>query len=197
LSDRLPRTFFARFTPVVAKELLGCVLVRDLDGEMLSGKIVETEAYRGENDPASHAFRGRTARNAVMFGGSGRAYVYFTMGMHWCLNVTTERVGVPGAVLIRALQPLTGIETMRETRGVGEMEKLMNGPAKLTKALFIDGSFNGEDLVSSKRLYALSGSGDVIRIQRTSRIGVSSGLERKWRFLVSGNPYVSKGKPSE
>jgi DNA-3-methyladenine glycosylase len=190
-AERLGRPFFARYTPDVARDLLGSLLVRRVGGKTLSGRIVEVEAYRGSDDPASHSYRGATKRSAIMFGEAGHVYVFFTYGNHWCLNFTTEEEGQPGAVLIRALEPVEGIEQMVKNRGVPELGRLINGPGKLTKALSIDGAFNGEDVVKSRRLYILSREGPV-KIEASARIGISGGLEHQWRFFVEGNPFVSK-----
>ena len=187
---RLLRPFFARYSPEVAQELLGCVLVRRIGGRTLSGRIVEVEAYRGSDDPASHSYRGPTKRSSIMFGEGGHAYVYFTYGNHWLLNFTAEPEGEPGAVLIRALEPLEGIERMAKNRGVSEVANLTDGPGKLTKALSIDGALNGEDTVKSRRLYVLDRDGPV-PFKASSRIGVSKGREQQWRFFVDGNPFVS------
>jgi DNA-3-methyladenine glycosylase len=181
---------------MVAKELLGTKLVRVLDGVSLAGVIVEAEAYRGAKDPASHAYRGRSRRNEVMYGPPGRAYVYFTMGMHYCLNITTEPEGTAAAILIRALEPLEGIEEMRRNRGVEDIYSLASGPGNLTKALAIGKDMNGEDLLSSKRLFIEKGA-PVSRVGMSTRVGVNSGRSFKWRFFVKGNPFVSKGRPSE
>ena len=192
--SRLPRRFFQRYTPDVARDLVGCRLVRVVGGQMLSGVVVETEAYRGSRDPASHAFQGKTPRNEVMFGPAGHAYVYFTMGMHFCLNVTTEPDGVPAAVLLRALQPVEGIQAMMENRGVGDLRRLASGPGNLTKALRIDRDLNGEDIVESDRLRLEPGN--AVPVGVSTRVGVSSGKTRRWRFYAKENPFVSKGKPS-
>ncbi|MGQ9833849.1 MAG: DNA-3-methyladenine glycosylase [Candidatus Villigracilaceae bacterium] len=141
----LPAAFYARPTLTVARELLGARLVRILDGIRLTGIITETEAYIGKEDLGCHASVGQTKRNATMFGPPGRAYVYFTYGMHWCLNAVTEAEGVPAAVLIRAIRPLEGIEVIRVRRNGRDT----NGPAKLTQALGIDGSLNGADLTAT------------------------------------------------
>jgi DNA-3-methyladenine glycosylase len=192
---RLPRSFYARYTPTVARSLLGCRLVRVLDGKRLAGRIVETEAYRGSRDPASHAFRGRTGRNLVMFGEAGRSYCYFTYGNHWMLNFTTEKEGVPGAVLVRAVEPLEGISTMKKYRDVASVVDLANGPGKLTKAFAIDGGLNAEDLTRSGRLY-------VERWERpgktgvSTRVGIRVGVEMRWRFFIPGDPFVSRGRPA-
>jgi DNA-3-methyladenine glycosylase len=188
---RLDRSFYSRFTPDVAKELLGCLLVRRIGRRTLSGRIVEVEAYRGSDDPASHSYRGATKRSAIMFGEAGHVYVFFSFGIHWCLNFTTEAEGEPGAVLIRALEPVEGIGQMRENRGVSEAARLTNGPGKLTRALSIDGSFNGEDLATSRRLFVM-GAGGRVRAKASERIGISKGRELQWRFFVEGNPFVSK-----
>ena len=153
------------------------------------------EAYRGEDDPASHAFGGLTERNKVMFGEEGHAYVYFTMGMHWCLNVTTERAGKAGAVLIRAIEPTEGVGLMMRKRGVNGISGLTNGPAKLTQALGIDGRLNGEDLVTSKRLFLEAGR-EVKKMASSRRVGVSRGVELEWRFFEEGNAFVSKKRPT-
>jgi DNA-3-methyladenine glycosylase len=188
---RLGRSFFSRYSPDVAQELLACVLVRRVRGKTLSGRIVEVEAYRGSDDPASHSYRGPTKRSSIMFGEAGHAYVYFSYGNHWCLNITAEPEGQPGAVLIRALEPVEGIRQMVRNRGITDLGRLTNGPGKLTKALSIDGSFNGEDLVRSRRLYVM-GPGRPVRVEASSRIGVSKGREQQWRYFVEGNPFVSK-----
>lgn len=187
----LGRSFFSRYTPEVARELLGCLLVRRIGGRTLSGKIVEVEAYRGSDDPASHSYRGATKRSSIMFGEAGHVYVFFSYGFHWCLNFTTEAEGQPGAVLIRALEPVEGVEEMARYRGVSEFGRLTNGPGKLTKALSIDGAFNGEDLVKSRRLFVLEREGPV-RFKASSRIGVSKGREQKWRYFAEGNSFVSR-----
>jgi DNA-3-methyladenine glycosylase len=144
--------FFNRNTLTVAKELLGKKLVRRFEGRTLSGLIAETEAYLGGDDSASHAFRGRTARNSILFGPAGRAYIYFVYGMHYMLNIVTEAEGVPCAVLLRAIKPLDGIElmeTLRRKRG----KDLTNGPGKLCRAMAIDKSLNGWDLTCGDKLW--------------------------------------------
>jgi DNA-3-methyladenine glycosylase len=191
---RLQRSFFEVYTPKVARSLLGALLVRVVDGERLSGRVVETEAYRGASDPASHAYRGETPRNSVMFGESGHAYVYFTMGMHHCLNLTTEPVGTPGAVLIRAMEPVEGLKTMLKTRGVNSAEAVASGPGKLTQALRIDRSLNGEDVVTSRRLFLEEGK-EFSDIGTSQRIGISRGRAQRWRFFARGNLFVSRARP--
>jgi DNA-3-methyladenine glycosylase len=191
---RLRRGFFARYSPTVARELIGCCLVRVVDGTRLSGMVVEAEAYRGARDPASHAYRGKTRRNEVMFGPAGVAYVYFTMGAHHCLNVTTEGKGA-AAVLIRAVRPAEGIEEMKRNRGVMELTEVASGPGKLTRALEIDLSLNGEDMATSRRLFFEAGR-KIRNIGAGPRVGVSAGKSFRWRFYAEGDPFVSKGRPS-
>jgi DNA-3-methyladenine glycosylase len=199
--SRLPREFFARDTLTAARELLGARLVRILDGQRLSGTIVECEAYIGQGDTACHASRGRTARTEVMFGSPGLAYVYFTYGMHWMLNVVTEAKGFPAAVLLRAIQPLEGVETMRALRGAKGRPRgnrqLTSGPARLTQALAIDKSFNRADMTTGGQLWLEAGdSVPDSKVERGPRIGVNYAAEKDrsapWRFWVRDNPYVSR-----
>jgi DNA-3-methyladenine glycosylase len=198
--SRLPRGFFARDTLVVARDLLGTKLVRELDGERLSGIIVECEAYIGQGDTACHASRGRTGRNEVMFGPPGFAYVYFTYGMHWLLNVVTEAEGFPAAVLLRALQPVEGIEKMRalrQAKGRPRTDRdLTSGPARLTQALGIEKTFNGADLVRGGQLWLESGDSILGNgVECGPRIGVHYAAEKDrlapWRFWVRENSYTS------
>jgi DNA-3-methyladenine glycosylase len=192
---RLARRFFEGYTPKVARALLGAILVRVVDGERLSGTIVEAEAYRGASDPASHAYGGKTKRNAVMFGEGGHAYVYFSYGFHWCLNVTTEPAGTAGAVLVRAIEPIEGLEQMLRNRSLDSDEHVTDGPGKLTQALGMDSGLNGEDLVTSDRLFIEEGK-KVEGIGSSSRVGIRRGVEFKWRLFIKGNRFVSKAKPS-
>ena len=189
----LPRAFYERDTVCVARELLGKILVRRLGPTTMAGIIVETEAYRGHDDTASHAYRGPTTRNIVMFGEPGHAYVYFTYGMHYCLNVTTERTGQPGAVLIRAAQPIRGIERMKKYRRADRVIDLANGPAKLTQAFDITAALNGHDLTAGRKLsIAVNNEPQAFEINSTSRTGIVSAKEKMWRFYIKGNPFVSK-----
>ena len=189
----LKRPFYERDTVRVARELLGKVLVRRLGATLLEGVIVEVEAYRGYDDPASHAYRGPTRRNQVMFGQPGHAYVYFTYGMHYCLNVTTEPAGQPGAVLIRAAQPVNGIERMKKERRTERIKDLANGPAKLTRAFAVTRALNGHDLTLGAELFiAENDKPEPLEIVSTRRIGIRVGLDRPWRFLIKGNPFVSR-----
>jgi len=193
--SRLGREFFACDTLTVARRLLGQRLVRVIEGRRLSGRIVEVEAYIGEEDAACHASAGRTARTEVMYGPPGRAYVYFIYGMHHCLNIVTEREGFPAAVLIRALEPEEGLEVMRASRPGRPDVELTNGPAKLCQALHIDRRLNGVDLCTNDELF-LEQAEPVpeVRIVTTPRIGVrgdEAALKAPWRFYERGNPYIS------
>jgi len=195
---RLPRRFFARPTVRAARELLGCRLVRRVDGQRLSGVIVEAEAYVGEEDLACHCRHGRTPRNAVMFGKPGVAYVYFTYGMHWMFNIVTEREAHAAAILIRAVEPVEGIERMRERRTQAALRHLCSGPARLTQALRIDGRDNGVDLCArGTDIWIEAGESLApIRIGRSPRVGVDYAPEpwrsKSWRFFVRDNPFVSR-----
>ncbi|MCS7172106.1 MAG: DNA-3-methyladenine glycosylase [Armatimonadetes bacterium] len=187
----LPRSFFARPTLQVARELVGALLVRVLpDGVRLVGRLVEVEAYLGPQDPASHAYR-RTARSAVMWGPPGIAYVYFTYGNHHCINVVTEPEGVPGAVLLRAAEPLEGLEAMRGLRGVEEVRLLTSGPGRLTQAFAIDLSWNGADLTRPGPLYLAAGI-PPRRLLATPRIGIRRARDRPWRFVDPESPFLSR-----
>jgi DNA-3-methyladenine glycosylase len=193
---RLPRSFFARPSTDVAPDLLGRILVRVLpDGTRLAARVVEVEAY-GPNDPASHAFRGPTPRNLVMFGPPGRLYVYFTYGMHFCSNVVTGADGIGSAVLLRAAEPLEGLDSMGERRGVDAPALLCSGPARLTQALRIARPENGVDLVRDRSLQLRIGEPVPRRsIARSTRVGVNVGAERRWRFYERGSAFVSRGRP--
>ena len=195
---RLTRSFYSRPTRQLARELLGCRLVRLWNGQRLAGIIVETEAYIGENDLACHARFGRTQRNDVMYGRPGVAYVYFNYGMHWMLNVVSEKVDLPAAILIRALEPVEGVDEMMQRRGLRPIEDLGNGPAKLTQALRIDRAFNGVDLCN-RRSEVWIELGDRLaprQIKRGPRVGLGRTpepwLSQPWRFWVKDSPFVSR-----
>jgi DNA-3-methyladenine glycosylase len=189
----LPRRFYTRETLTVAEELLGKKLVRHTNNTRLVGKIVEVEAYRGSDDPGSHAYRGMTPRNRLMFRKGGFAYVYFTYGMHYCFNVVTERQNAPGAVLVRALEPLNGIETMRRNRGNKNLLNLTNGPAKLAEAMNITKKQNGLDLTRSKELLICEPNvKENFEIVTTKRIGIKVGVDKLWRFCIKDNKFVSR-----
>jgi DNA-3-methyladenine glycosylase len=197
LGPRLPRAFFARPSTIVAPELLGRILVRALpDGTRLAARLVEVEAY-GPDDPASHAFRGRTVRNHVMFGPPGHLYVYFTYGMHFCANVVTGRDGEGSAVLLRAAEPLQGLRAMAARRGVGAPRLLCSGPARLTQAFAIDRTDDGVDLLRATDLQLRVGSPlPARRVVRSARVGVRVGVEPRWRYFERGSPFVSPGRPA-
>jgi DNA-3-methyladenine glycosylase len=186
---KLNRSFFNRNTLLVAKELLGKLLVLKTAKGQLIGRIVETEAYH-ENDPASHSFRGMTPRNKPMFGRPGFAYVYFTYGMHYCFNVVTEKNGKAGAVLIRALDPLKGLEVMKKNRNKDQLKILTNGPAKLAQAFGIDKTYNEIDLISGN-LNIYQDSPEKFKIQKSKRIGISQAEHALLRFYIKENPFVS------
>ena len=195
---RLTRSFYARPTRQLAQALLGCRLVRRCNGQRLSGLIVETEAYIGETDLACHARVGRTARNAVMYSQAGLAYVYFTYGMHWMLNVVSEEEHFPAAVLIRALEPQEGIDLMLQHRPVSRPIELCRGPAKLTQALRIDQALNGVDLCNRRGdLWIEPGIPVPARsVMRGPRVGLFTTPEpwksKPWRYWVKDSPFVSK-----
>jgi DNA-3-methyladenine glycosylase len=197
---RLNPAFYRDDTLQVARALLGKRLVRVIDGRRLSGRIVEGEAYIGEADRASHAAHGRTTRNEVMYGPAGRAYVYFIYGMYWCLNIVTEEAGFPAAVLIRALEPLEGVDLMRARRPGRRDHELTNGPGKLCAAMGIDRCLNGVDLMSSEELFLEDDMPvDQERIVWSPRIGLNGKLGQAavipWRVYLAGNRFVSAQKP--
>jgi DNA-3-methyladenine glycosylase len=195
LNEVLGISFYDRKSMIVAEDLIGKTLVRILpDGQELEGNIVETEAYGGSRDPASHAFRGISKRNEVMFGRPGRAYIYFTYGFYYCLNIVSN----PGktkasAVLIRAIEPVKGIEFMEKQRKTNFLTSLTSGPGKLCQALSIDGKLNGTDVTtSSGPLYVVNKGVSPIFVRRSRRVGITTAIDRKWRFFSDGNPFVSK-----
>lgn len=194
----LPRDFYARPTRTVARELLGCRLVRQLNGVRLSGVIIEAEAYIGESDLACHAKAGKTPRTAVMYGLAGFSYVYFTYGMHWMLNVVTEEKDFPAAVLLRAIEPLDGIQVMQRFRGGKDLRLLGRGPACLTQALGITRAENGLDLCEcDSGLWIEQGEAIPKRhVAVSPRIGLGKTpepwLSRPWRYFVRGSPFVSR-----
>src|ERR671924_845911 len=189
-------SFYQRPTEVVARDLVGKRLVRIIEKNRkqfrLAGIIVETEAYGYSDDPASHACRGATARNKVMFGDVGRAYVYFTYGNHFCLNVSAKRGNVEaGAVLIRGIEPVEGIELMRQFRPVDDIFSLTSGPGKLTQALNITSSLNGTDMTNSGSEIYIEFGKRPKRIVTTPRIGITLAADKKWRFVDLSSPFIS------
>lgn len=191
----LNREFYQRDTITVAKSLLGQIVVcREGGGGGIetSGMIVETEAYMGRIDPAAHSYRGKSERTAVMFGEKGFAYVYMIYGMYYCMNVTSGPENEPEAILIRALEPISGISTMEERRK--KQKDLCNGPGKLCMAMNIDKRHNGIDLTKPDLLFIERGR-DIPEITASKRINIDYAGEAKdylWRFTAKGNPFVSK-----
>ena len=183
----LSRRFYARDPALVARDVLGRLLVRDVAGDRLVGRIVEAEAY-APDDPASHSFRGETRRNAAMFGPPGHAYVYVSHGIHHCLNVTT---GGGSAVLLRALEPLEGIERMVERRGLADPRVLCAGPGRLCQAFGVGLGDDGVDLTAGEGLWLARGARPR-EIVVTPRIGIRRAAEVPWRFVVAGSRYVSR-----
>ncbi|HLU25637.1 MAG TPA: DNA-3-methyladenine glycosylase [Longimicrobiales bacterium] len=206
--EPLPAGFYDRPAEVVARELLGAILVSVVDGELTTGRIVETEAYPGPHDPASHAAEriGRTARNEPMFGPPGIAYVYRIYGIHWCLNAVTGRVGYPAAVLIRAVEPLEGVEVMRRRRfGVGgraegrgregrarKDRELTSGPGRLAQAFAITGALDRHPLQAPPLLITAGTPVDPSSVATGPRIGITRAVDLPLRFYVRANPWVSR-----
>lgn len=193
----IPRDFYARPPDAVARELLGKILVRRYEGKRLAGRIVELEAYIGLGDPAAHAFAGKTPRNAVLFGPPGFAYVYFIYGMHYCLNISCEPEGHAGSLLLRALEPLEGLETMADLRGLdadAPPRLLASGPGRLCQALGITRTtHNGIDVTS--RRTGLHVEDDGFRPEKVdagTRVGIRKAAERPLRFVIAGNRFVSR-----
>ena len=189
----LKKNFFARKTDTVARDLLGKLIVRKTKKGILSGKVVETEAYFGNgNDPASHAYRGPTVRSSIMFGEPGRAYVYFNYGVHWLLNFVAKEGDGAGAVLVRAVQPVEGVDEMAKNRAT-DVSNITNGPAKLTQALAIDGSFNDIDVTDDNgKLYVANFLTSQFKVVKSGRIGIKKGADLQLRFCIKDNPFVSR-----
>jgi DNA-3-methyladenine glycosylase len=203
----LDRVFFSRPPQRVARALLGKVLVRRSEAEFLAGRIVETEAYLAKDDPAAHSAAGKTARNAVLFGPPGHAYIYFIYGNHYCLNVSCDREGTGGGVLFRALEPLRGMEQMAKNRGItlageadltreADLRKLTSGPGRLAQAFGITRARdNGGDLTSESSSLWIGDDGfRVGGVSITPRIGITKAAERPLRFVLEGSPFVSGRK---
>lgn len=196
---RLPQTFYRADALTVARQLIGCLFVHRTPRGDIGIRLVETEAYRGRIDPGSHGYRGPTPRTAVMYGPPGRLYVYFTYGMHWCANVVCAGDGDCEAVLIRAGEPVLGIERMRRNRkGIANDRLLAAGPARLAQALGIDDRHNGASLLRGGEFFcAEDDRTEVVRdgpVSQTTRIGLGAGRgeDIPWRFVVPGNPYASR-----
>lgn len=193
----LPRTFYDRDPRIVGPDLLGKILVRRQGRKLLSGRIVEVEAYLGVDDPAAHASIGRTPRNAVLFGPPGHAYVYFIYGNHYCLNVSCLPDGTPGGILFRALEPLAGIDQMFKLRGIAQdsdLRRLTSGPGRLAAAFGITRERdNGKDLTSAgSDLYIADDGTPHSRVLITKRIGIAKAADLPLRYIVAGNRFVSR-----
>ncbi|MHB1908886.1 MAG: DNA-3-methyladenine glycosylase [Nitrososphaerales archaeon] len=187
----LERKDYEKSSDLVAPFLIGKVLVKSLGKRKLKGVIVETEAYGGQNDPASHAFKGKTKRNEVMFGKAGYAYVYFTYGFHHCLNVVTGKEGKAEAVLIRALEPIERIDRMARSRGDVSKGNLTNGPGKICQAFAINSRQNGLDLTKRSSELYIEDWGISKSVQTSARIGITRAVEKKWRFFDPSSEFVS------
>jgi DNA-3-methyladenine glycosylase len=197
LTHKLPKRFFTRDVHIVAKELLGKIFIRNLNGIILSGKIVEVEAYDGFIDEAAHTFRGKTKRNEVMFEEGGLLYVYFTYGMHFCCNIVTGKKDEGKAILIRALEPLDGTEEMANHRfgkkslSQKELINLTNGPAKICIAFKIARKENGTDLTGDEIFICGTSKLPKEQIAVSTRIGIKKSLDLPWRYYIKDNPFVS------
>ena len=181
---RCRRSFFTRPTLAVAHDLIGTILCTRHRGVVTAGRIIEVEAYH-YSEPASHTFRGRTRRNASMYLEGGHCYIYFIYGMHYCMNIVTESEGVGAGILIRSLQPLTGIEVMKKRRRVAHIDMLTSGPGKICQALGIRPELQGEDLTTSRTIW-LERDRQIhkLKVKRTPRIGISRARHLPWRFVL-------------
>ena len=193
----LPRAFYERETEIVAREMLGTVLECETDAGLASGIIVETEAYLGEHDLACHAAAGRTARTEALYGPPGTSYVYFIYGMYWCFNAVTRTEGLPSAVLVRAVEPLSGTAVMHKRRpGIRNEVDLTNGPGKLCTALGIVGSMSGKSLQRKPLVIREGKPVPDEKVEVTTRIGITKSADWPLRWIVRGNRFVSRGKLS-
>lgn len=196
--NKLPQKFYQQELHALARNLLGKIFVRVLGSIILAGKIVEVEAYGGMNDEASHAFSGKTERNKVMFGEAGNLYVYFTYGMHYCANVVCGNSGVGMAVLIRALEPIDGIELMQQNRfgnthmDNSKLKSLTNGPAKLCQSFGINRSYNGISLLGNELYICDAPPLNDSQIVISKRIGIKKSIDLPWRYYIKENAFVSK-----
>ena len=192
----LPRKFYLKNTLTVSRELLGKIVVRKTGGKAITAKIVETEAYFGDHDPACHAYQKITERNKIMYDTGGKVYVYFIYGNYYCFNVVSEGKGTGNATLIRAVEPLEGIGMMKKFRGnVKNIFELSNGPGKLCIAMNIDKNLYGEDLTVSEKIFISKPvKNEKFEVITTKRIGLNTGIEFPYRFFIKDNPYVTKHK---
>jgi DNA-3-methyladenine glycosylase len=195
---RLTKDFYARDALAVARDLIGCLFVHQTKGDRLAVRLVETEAYRGQQDPGSHGYRGMSARTEVMFGPPGRLYVYFTYGMHWCANIVCGRVGTCEAVLLRAGQPIAGLEAMARRRRTFSERLIAAGPARLAQALDIGKKDNGASLLRGGSFWCAEDdrtpsyrAGEIAQSVRVG-LGAGRGDDLPWRFTVPGSLYLSR-----
>lgn len=186
----LELSFYQQDTLTVAQSLIGLILQTNINGQITSGRIVETEAYL-QNDPAAHSFIGPTARNQALFGPTGTIYVYLIYGLHYCFNVVTNQVGTGEAVLIRALEPLAGLDTMQQRRGLTDPKQLCNGPAKLAQALGITPSLNSQSLIDGSVTILKPTNSPLFEIQTTTRIGITKAADLPYRFYLKNSPFIS------
>jgi DNA-3-methyladenine glycosylase len=192
----LPVTFFRRPTEVVAAELLGMMVVSSVGGVITEGRIVETEAYLGYDDPASHGYlHRRNSRNGALFGPAGLWYVYLSYGMHWCANLVCQRSGLASAVLLRALEPVAGLDVMRQRRGNVSDRELCSGPGKLCQALGFTRELDGGRMAASPVIVRPPTTGELTRIAITPRIGISKAVDWPLRFHLAGSPWISRKEP--
>ncbi len=190
----LPREFYERDTLTVASDLLGQILVREMDEGTIRAAIVETEAYLGRKDDAAHSYKGKSERVRVQYGPGGMAYIYMIYGLYYCLNITTGPIGEPEVVLLRALEPLEGLELMKKRRSSDKLKGLCSGPGKLCMAFNIDRTLYGANLCEPGPLYIEKG-GTPDRISTSKRIGIDYAVTSRdalWRFTVSGSAYLSR-----
>jgi DNA-3-methyladenine glycosylase len=194
----LPVAFFRRPTEVVAAELIGKVVVSTVAGLVTAGRIVETEAYLGYDDPASHGYRHRrNARNAALFGPPGIWYVYLSYGMHWCANLVCQRAGLASAVLLRALEPLDGLDVMRERRGELPDKQLCSGPGRLCQALGITRDLDGSTMAGGPVMVLRGDPVTAASISATPRIGITKAADWPLRFHLAGSPWTSRKEKGE
>ena len=190
MSRRLPRSFYNRPTLEVARDLLGKHIVYNSPIGKLEAALVEVEAYIGEDDPACHAAPGPTARNLVMYGKSGFSYVYFIYGMYHCFNIVTERKGFPAAVLVRAAEPIEGLELMKRNSPHGGITTLLSGPGKFCRSFGLTTRQSGLDLTGGT-IYLCEASGPITGVVNTRRVGINKGIELPYRFFLKNSKAVS------
>ena len=192
----LTRSFYARPAEVVAPELLGAVVEAETEQGLVAVRLTEVEAYAGEGDPASHAWRGPTPRTAVMFGPPGHVYVYFTYGMHWCANLVCASDGEAAAVLLRGGEVVAGEHLARERRGPKPPVRLLaSGPANLARALGLDGTWHGDDVTRARGRIRVRAGEPPVEVVAGPRVGITRAVDVPWRFSVAGDPHVSSPRP--